>query len=396
MKILKYSLTTLFVSALLLSCDKGNAVVEEIAVTPSSISAAADKNSYSVDLVSNVLWTAVVEGEGGSDASWIELTKSKGTGDAVISFRIGANKYASERKAVVTFTTAGGKTAQVTVTQAAKEGGEEVTSVKVRLGSYNLRMSTLDNDSADNKWDVRKERLKVSIEENKFDIAGLQEVSSAMQTWLRSTFGATYDFFFFSPYTTVADGSGDKAQGIMFKKALFTISDKHFFWASNTPDVSSVNDTGTQGSYRRGGHCAVFTHKATGISLFFMNTHGCLNDEPNEVFAHVYSDKEKEYNVNSLPSFFVGDLNAAPGDAPVKTYKNHWFDSFEKAAKSNASNAVGTYNGFSASFGKSRIDYVFFRGAGVTVNEFYINNSLYDGKFASDHFPVWADVTINK
>lgn len=391
MKLIKFSLTALLFSSVLLSCDKGTDVVETIAADPSSITAESELASYDIQLTSNAAWTAVLEGIDGVDPSWLSLSKSKGTGDAKVSVRVLQNKYSSVRAAKVVFTTEAGKTATVSVNQKENSSGSEMSSVKVRLGSYNLRMSNLDTDDA-NKWSVRQDRLKVSIEENDFDVAGLQEVSTATQSWLTSKFGATYDFFFFSPYSQ--GGSGDKAQGIMFKKNLFSISDKHFFWASDTPETCRQNDTGDSGNFTRGGHCAVFTHKSTGIKFFFMNTHGCLNKDPNVANAHVYVDMEKKYNTDKLPSFFVGDLNARPDLESVATYKAHWNDSYEKCTVK--SKCAASYNGYKSPNGSSRIDYVFFRNCGSVVDEFRINNTLYDNLYASDHFPVYANVTINK
>lgn len=60
--------------------------------------------------------------------------------------------------------------------------------VEFRLGSYNLRMGHLDTDE-DNKWSVRRPRLMESIRRQAFDVAGLQEVNSLMQSDLEEEFG---------------------------------------------------------------------------------------------------------------------------------------------------------------------------------------------------------------
>lgn len=77
--------------------------------------------------------------------------------------------------------------------------------VEFRLGSYNLRMGHLDTDE-DNKWSVRRPRLMESIRRQAFDVAGLQEVNSLMQSDLEEEFGGIYNFWFFSPYSQ--DGVG--------------------------------------------------------------------------------------------------------------------------------------------------------------------------------------------
>ena len=41
-----------------------------------------------------------------------------------------------------------------------------------------------------------------------------------------------------------------------------------------------------------------------------------------------------------------------------------------------------------------RIDFIYYRGKGVTPLRYVCNDARYDGFFASDHFPVWVDFEI--
>ena len=90
--------------------------------------------------------------------------------------------------------------ATVNVTQAGASGGEDMSSADLRVGSSNLRMSSLDDSDAQNKWSVRKSRLLTSIKENDFDIFGVQEVDLTTQQWLRDNLGSEFECWFFSPY----------------------------------------------------------------------------------------------------------------------------------------------------------------------------------------------------
>ena len=385
------ALASLVFPAMLLSCDGGIRADESLSVNPDILEVEAELASYTLSVAADCGWTAEIIAENGADASWLSLSKSKGQGSAQLGLRVFANPYNAQRKAEIRFSSAGGSTASVAVIQKAAEGGEDMSSINMRVGSYNIRMSTLSESDPANAWAERSKRLLTSIKENDFDIFGLQEVSTASQDWLKSNFGDTYDFWFFSPYSQ--GGSGDRAQGIAFRKSRFSGSDKHFFWASNTPESCTENDTGSQGNFKRGGICGTFTEKATGISFFFMNTHACLNREPNDAYAGVYVDMEKKYNAENLTSFFVGDMNSRPEYAAIATYREWWKDSYETAAR--RSGASNSYNAYSNAAGKYRIDYIFVRGK-VQVDEFCINNTLYDNRYPSDHFPLWADVCITK
>ena len=373
------------------SCREKENPEENISVSPSSIEASSDLASYKVEVSANCNWTVSTEGENGEEAFWLTPDRTSGHDNATVTIRVTENKYVDARTASVAFSTAGGKRAVVTIRQNGNDSGQSSGKTAVRLGSYNLRMHNLDTDG-DNKWDVRKDRLKQSIEDCDFDVFGIQEVSSTMQTWLKSEFGSRYTFFFFSPYSQ--GGSGDRAQGICVRSSAFSMSEQHFFWASDTPDNMSTNDTGSSGSFSRGGCCCVVTHKQSGVKFFFMNNHGCLNSEPNAAYAGVYIEQEKRFNPAGLPSFFVGDMNARPEYKATETYRSYWKDSYDTALK--RSGASGSFNGYSSMSGKYRIDFVYHRGGGIVVDELTISNKLYDGKYASDHFPVIANCTISK
>lgn len=376
--------------AVLCSCHEKDGPEESISVSPASIEAESGLASYKLDVEANCAWTVRAEGKNGEEVFWLTPSQASGRGNASVTLRVNENIYTDARAASVVFSTEGGKRAACSVRQAGNAGGSD-GEIKLRLGTYNLRMHNLDTD-ADNSWSVRKERLKESIKDCGFDVFGIQEVSTEMQQWLNTEFKDGYTFRYFSPYSQ--NGTGNKAQGIGFRTSAFTLSDWNYFWASDTPDTMSTNDTGSSGSFSRGACCCVLTHKQSGQKLFFMCTHACLNSGPNAAYAGVYIDQEKRFNVGGLPSFFVGDMNARPEYAATATYKTYWKDSYETATKK--SGASGSYNGFSSPSGKYRIDYVFYRGDGITADDLTINNKLYGGKYASDHYPVIVNFKISK
>ena len=379
------------------SCQKEQQpeVAEEISVSPAQIDATASLASYKIDVTSNVKWTVSVQGKDGADASWLTLGRTSGNGNMQLSVRVAANEYNTSRSASVIVATGGGKTAETLVVQQANEKGDDAPEgIILKVGTYNLRMSHLDNGT-DNAWDIRKDRLKKSLMACEADFLGIQEVDDKTQAWLDSELASKYSFRYFSPYSK--DGKGSRAQGIGFRFDKFTLSDWHYFWASDTPDVMTTNDTGSNGNFSRGGCCCILTHKATGMKIFVMNNHGCLNNQSNIDNAHVYVDMEKKYNTEGLVSFFVGDMNAkqsSTAGSVYMTYAAHWNDTYLKAAKRTG--ATGTYNSYSNPNGSSRIDYVFYRGEGVEPQLYHCDNTLYSGFYASDHFPVWGEFMIVK
>jgi len=263
----------------------------------------------------------------------------------------------------------------------------------LRIGSYNLRMQQLDKNTLDS-WDLRHSRCVQSILDNNFDVFGVQELTDFAETELAQDLFKEYAMIFFSPYK--ADGSGGKANGIVYKKKRFKLVDYHYFWISDTPYEVSKNDHynygGREGSYIRGGACAVFKDKTTGKMFFFMNHHGILNKEENLKYAHVLVDMEKKYNPKGYPSFLVGDFNARVEHPSHQIWREHWNDSAEIAGERQC-----TMNAFSpdpASWDTERhIDFIYYRNIDAPV-QYVVNQQLYDGRCASDHFPVWADFMI--
>lgn len=398
MKYVRYLLMLTLAGALLGACkgEEKPQVTEEIAVSPASIPAGKALATYTVNVTSNVRWTVTMTEEGGGNVSWATLGRTSGTGDASVTVRVNENKYKEERRAVIAFKTAGGKTASVSLVQEGNsESSETSTEAKLRLGSYNLRRSGLTEEDNNNKWSIRKDRLATSIANCAFDIVGFQEVDTEQQNWLRDVFGPQdYAFYFFSPYAQ--NGVGSRGQGVGYRASMFVLEESHFFWASNDPDTMSSSDTGSSGNFNRGGCCVVLRHKSTGLKIFFMDNHGCLNSGPNQQFAHVYVDREKMYNPDGLPSVFVGDMNAGESSetgSVYMTYTSHWKDSYKELPAADRSGYAGTYNGYSYPTGKSRIDYIFIRGA-VTPTHYTCDNTLYGGYYPSDHFPIYLDCVI--
>lgn len=378
---------------MLSSCgdDSVGTVKDEISVSPALIELPSQSGSGSIEVTANCAWTAEVYGLDGGDASWFILGKSKGTGNASVTFRVFENNYNAERKLSVVFTTASGEEASVSVLQEAASDGESMDSFKVRIGSYNIRLAGEDKDHETRKWSVRQGFLWSSMDVCDFDVVGLQEVSSEQQEDLEAKWSSAYGLYFFSPYSQ--NGKGDKAQGLMYRSNVFTLSETHFFWLGPDPDKISTSDVGTNGKFNRGGFCGILTHKATGLKLFFMNTHGALSEDAKTEYARVFELIEKRYNTDGLPSFLVGDMNAVSSHEMMKTILGYWNDAYVDAEQRKG--VANTFNSYTNPNGVRRIDYVLYRN--VSEPSFYCcDNALYNGQYASDHFPVYADFTISR
>lgn len=156
--------------------------------------------------------------------------------------------------------------------------------------------------------------------------------------------------------------------------------------------------TTNDGNMNRGGCCGTVSRNGTDIKFFVMVTHGALNAETRSQYAPLYQEMEKKYNPQGYPSFFVGDMNAAPAGPASVEYRKYWIDAYLKVGASGRSGPFATYNGFDLDLdmyqSDGRIDYVYYRGA-VTPLKYVCNDTRYDGYYASDHLPVYADMKLN-
>lgn len=271
-----------------------------------------------------------------------------------------------------------------------EDNAEPATLEDVRIGTYNIRIQS--SSDGDNNWPTRKPITVQSIKDIDFDIFGLQEAQTYHHTYLQETLGDIYGFEWFCPNT----GSSKESVGIAYKKSEWSLAKLNKFYINSDPDTQAKSDTGSSGNYYRGALCGTFIHKKTGTKLFFMSTHGCLNKEPNNTYAYLYPEQEARFNPDGLPSFFVGDLNARPDWDSSVLFRTYWNDTYLTIDETLRQGCDDTFNGWDSPEGRvdRRIDYVYYKGAGVTPTLYKCDNTLYDGKYPSDHWPIYADFTI--
>lgn len=391
MKILK----CLYIMALILvaACSKeGGGKTVNVSVSPSEITVTYTQTNQTFEVQSDGAWTISALSAEGLELSWLKLNKIKGNGTSKVSARVYANDYRNERTAYITVTSASGKEAVATLVQEGNPNSSaEGTEIQVRVGNFNVRVSsTADGENA---WAYRKTKVIQAVKDCDFDFWGINEGSNDIQTYLTEQLKDSYNIKYFSPYSQ--DGKGNKAQGLAYKKS-YTLSDWHYFWLSDNPDVMSQNDITSTSKYNRGGCCGVLTHNDTGIKVFVMVTHGALSDATRDAFAKLYVDMEKKYNPKGYPSFFVGDMNASPDCAATNVYRQHWKDVYLEVGASNITGPLATYNGFNLSANLNnatkRIDYIYYRNA-HPVN-YVCFDKKYEGLYPSDHFPIYSDMIV--
>lgn len=265
----------------------------------------------------------------------------------------------------------------------------------LRIGTFNLWRSDIGKDEY--AWANRKNKLAQAIVDNNFDIFAAEEVDTAMFRQLPALVkqhGGNYKWFTFSPYA--ADGKGSlKAQAIVYRADKFKMLEQHHFWSSETPDVMSSG--WDEQKFKRGACCAIFKSIATGRKIFVMIGHFPLGQEARIHFAPIVIERAKKYNPDNLPAFLMGDLNTTEETPDSKTLRTYWTDSYLALSADKRKGPHGTFNSHNVQSDmekKHRIDFVYFRGEGITPLNYVCNTATYDGIFPSDHCPIYTNFLI--
>ncbi len=269
-----------------------------------------------------------------------------------------------------------------------------VDASAIKLGSYNLWIST--KGTGDYLWTSRRTILAQSIVSSGFDIFGFQEADETIKNELPvlvEQAGGRYEWWFVGRDSQ--SGAVGEACGIAWNPDRFELTEKHWFWLSDTPDEMSYGWDET--AYRRIAVSAMVTDKVHKKKFFLMVTHGPLSATARAKAAELLVEREQLYNAG-LPSVLVGDMNAAPDDAASVTLRSHWSDARTAAPAENVYGPVGTFQNHKTSTDLSdesrRIDYIYVRGD-IELLSYRADDSVIGGIYPSDHCPVSVQMKAN-
>lgn len=282
-----------------------------------------------------------------------------------------------------------------------RKAGKDAASSKsqviaARIGTFNLWRSDIGKDAY--AWSNRKDKLAQAIIDNDMDIFAGEEVDTTMFRELPSFVaakGGRYTWKTFSPYK--ADGSTAlKAQALIFKTDKYELLDFHHFWCSETPDEMSTG--WDEQKFKRGACCGTLLDKASGRKIFVMVSHFPLGAEARLHFAPIIIERAKMYNPEGLPAFFIGDLNTREERPESVLLREYWTDAYLSVPMEKHIGPKGTFNLYGRNVDMDaapRIDFVYYRGEGITATSYVVNTRQYDGIYPSDHCPVYVDFLIN-
>jgi endonuclease/exonuclease/phosphatase family metal-dependent hydrolase len=260
----------------------------------------------------------------------------------------------------------------------------------LNIMTFNIRYNT-PRDSL-NAWPYRADKVSSQILFHEAHIIGVQE---ALYDQIQDIDRAL------TKYKYVGVGREDgKTKGefsaIFFDTTRLQALQSQTFWLSQTPQVPGSKSW--DAAITRIVTWAKFRDKKTKKEFYVFNTHfdhiGQVARAESAKLLLKYSNEI----AGTMPYLVTGDFNSYPNQEPIQLLLNakdplHLIDT-KMISASPHYGPVGTFNGFqSKETSDLPIDYIFIKQA-VKVLQHATLSETWQGRFSSDHFPVFARVMI--
>ena len=262
-------------------------------------------------------------------------------------------------------------------------GVDEKAEDAVRVMSFNIRGADVNGVSASRRRLLALEQiLRVQP-----DSLGVQEAKPGWMFWLRMLPG----------YGIVGECRDGKGRGeacpVLYNRKTYKLIDHDTFWLSETPDKVSF---GWDADCRRTCTWAILENRQDGTRYVHVNTH----------FDHVGQTAVRESakmisafiqeQFSDIPVVFTGDLNAQPGSAGYSILAETLTDARRTAPDcTDECRSLYTFHDGNPEEGwLAIIDYILC-GEGVTAQSYRTVTEGVNGRFVSDHFPIYADVRFD-
>lgn len=248
-----------------------------------------------------------------------------------------------------------------------------------RIVSFNIRCADVNGVPQKKRTDI----VCKAICDLMPDSAGLQEVTDEWVASLKEIRGCAL----------VGEGRDGNGHGegcyILYNSNVWKCLDSGTFWLSETPDVPSF---GWDADCRRVCTWALLQNRVTGEQYAHVNTHFdhkgriAVVEEAKMVNAFI------DAHFDGIPVVFTADLNATPESESYRIMTEHLSDARLNAEKKQE---YGTFHGtHPETHADYYIDYILTAGSTRVLNYRTVTVGV-NGRFVSDHFPIYADLRFD-
>ena len=222
------------------------------------------------------------------------------------------------------------------------------------------------------------------------DVVGLQECT---YDWYKKLSKALPEYAFVGVGRDNGELGKDCGEmtAILYKKDQYTLVDSGTFWLSETPDEPSY---GWDADYLRICTWVILKDNETGKEFAHFNTHLENFDDGTgktacENGAKMVTEKALELD---MPVIMTGDWNV---EKDTDIYSGVLSAGFRDAQDEAANTMDGvTCPAEAGGDTGEHIDYIFLSAQVASVSTYKILHDSYDGKYPSDHYPIYADLKL--
>lgn len=259
---------------------------------------------------------------------------------------------------------------------------EEKADDAIRIMSFNIRCTNL---GVIPKYARHSEVAETIIKSNA-DSFGVQEATPSWMSYLKKALADEYD------YVGVGRNNGKNSgeySAIFFLKDKYELVDSGTFWLSETPNTPSK---GWDASFKRICTWVVLENKETGEQYAHFNAH--FDHKGTEARKNsVDLILEKISAQKDIPVVFTADMNIKEG---TEAYTRILSDGILTDTKYSASDTMSylTFHDLTPTeHDDSILDYVMSNNK-FDAQVYRVVTAGIDGKYVSDHFPVYADLKL--
>ncbi len=253
----------------------------------------------------------------------------------------------------------------------------------VRVMSYNIRCWDVNGEPVAQRTDPGARQILEVMP----DSVGIQEATAE---WMRCL---DEKLTLYAWVGVDRDYGGDALSGgevnpIFYLKSRYKLLDSGTFWLSDTPDVPSF---GPGAACRRVCTWAKLQNRLTGEIYVHVNSHfDHVSEEARVAGAEIVSAYIAEHFAD-VPVVFTADMNARAKEPAYATMTANLVDA---ALVADDAVTYGTFHGCEPeTHADYTIDYILC-SPDVHVKSFRVVTKGVDGRFTSDHFPLYADVVL--
>jgi endonuclease/exonuclease/phosphatase family metal-dependent hydrolase len=262
---------------------------------------------------------------------------------------------------------------------------------ELNVMTFNIRLN-VSSDSL-NAWPYRKDIVASQVLFHQIHVLGVQEALNDQMVDLQQRLPG------FKSTGVGRDDGRTKGEfsAIFYDTVRLSLVKGETFWLSLTPSVPGSKSW--DAAITRVVSWGYFTDRVSGKSFFVFNTHF---DHLGQIARHE-SAKLLKRRVAEIakdePVIIMGDFNARPADPPIRELIAEEdplrFRETKTLSVTGHYGPDGTFNGFrSMEVNDQPIDFIFIKGNWKVLRHATISQT-WKGRFASDHFAVFAELQLN-